>query len=189
MDIGTFGSEPGSGPSSWPPANSHPQRSCQADADVDRTTATTGASGKQARASATRCQRSRGENNARSRASQDRSGQAIAPTVAAASSASAGADAQGSAIVSASGPSWRNARDRAEDVARALNGRRCGSGWICKCPAHSDAAPSLSIADGRHGRPVFFCHAGCDWRDVADALAAKGLAPRFDPKWKARRCR
>ena len=134
-------------------------------------------------------QRSLGENNARSRASQDRSGQTVAPPVVAASSASAGADAQGSAIVSASGPSWRNARDRAEDVARALNGRRCGSGWICKCPAHSDAAPSLSIADGRHGRPVFFCHAGCDWRDVADALAAKGLAPRFDPKWKARRCR
>ena len=84
--------------------------------------------------------------------------------------------------MSARGPSWRNARDRAEDVARALNGRRCGSGWICKCPAHSDAAPSSLIADGRHGRPVFFCHAGCDWRDVADALAAKGLAPRFDPK-------
>ena len=78
---------------------------------------------------------------------------------------------------------------RAEDIARSLAGHRCGSGWICRCPAHDDAAPSLSIANGHHGRPVFFCHAGCDWRDVADALVAKGLVPPFNPKWKGRQCR
>ena len=36
---------------------------------------------------------------------------------------------------------------RAADLAWALEGRRCGAGWICRCPAHDDHHPSLSIAE------------------------------------------
>ena len=36
---------------------------------------------------------------------------------------------------------------RAEAIAKALGGRRCGSGWAARCPAHDDRTPSLSIRD------------------------------------------
>lgn len=38
------------------------------------------------------------------------------------------------------------------------------------CPAHDDNRPSLSLAEGDDGRALLFCHAGCDVREVADAL-------------------
>jgi hypothetical protein len=42
-----------------------------------------------------------------------------------------------------------SAGDQAETIARALNGRRCGNGWICHCPvpAHTDRHPSLRISE------------------------------------------
>jgi putative DNA primase/helicase len=48
-----------------------------------------------------------------------------------------------------------------------------GSYGTCRCPAHDDASPSLSIRDGKRG-PLLKCHAGCEGRDVARAL---GLRP------------
>ena len=32
----------------------------------------------------------------------------------------------------------------AEDVAKALDGRKVGGGWMARCPAHDDREPSLS---------------------------------------------
>ncbi len=63
----------------------------------------------------------------------------------------------------------------AADLAAALNGRRAGRGWMGRCPAHNDRTPSLSIAEGRDGRPLLFCFAGCEWPDIRDALRARGL--------------
>jgi hypothetical protein len=55
--------------------------------------------------------------------------------------------------------------------------RRSGSGWSMPCPAHDDSSPSLSVSEGREGRVVIICHAGCelgavliaanlDWNDL-----------------------
>ena len=62
-----------------------------------------------------------------------------------------------------------------------LQAKRCGKGWIAKCPAHHDHTPSLTIDQGADGRALIKCHAGCDTNDV---LAALGMTQRdlFPPK-------
>lgn len=52
--------------------------------------------------------------------------------------------------------------------------KRSGTGWSCRCPAHDDRNPSLSIARGGDGRALIHCHAGCSAEAVAGAL---GLRP------------
>ena len=59
---------------------------------------------------------------------------------------------------------------KAETIARALGGRRAGGTWMARCPAHDDREPSLSITDGRNGKVLVRCHAGCDQDDVIAAL-------------------
>jgi 5S rRNA maturation endonuclease (ribonuclease M5) len=45
-----------------------------------------------------------------------------------------------------------------------------------QCPSHDDGNPSLSIGPRRDGKGVVVtCHAGCDYRQVLDAI---GLSPR-----------
>lgn len=61
-----------------------------------------------------------------------------------------------------------------DSIARALNARRSGAGWIAKCPAHDDKNPSLSIRDA-DGKVLLHCHAGCTQGDVIDALKAHGV--------------
>lgn len=61
------------------------------------------------------------------------------------------------------------------EIARALGGRKSGAGWSAKCPAHEDRTPSLSISQGRDGKILFRCHAGCTQEDVIAALKARGL--------------
>jgi len=47
-------------------------------------------------------------------------------------------------------------------IAERLQARRVSPGrWIAKCPAHRDRAPSLTISDGREGRVLLHCFAGC----------------------------
>ncbi len=62
-------------------------------------------------------------------------------------------------------------------VLSALRERACvpkqsGKGWACRCPAHDDHSPSLSIGVSDDGRALVHCHAGCPTDDV---LAAIGL--------------
>jgi Protein of unknown function (DUF3631)/Toprim-like len=47
-----------------------------------------------------------------------------------------------------------------------------GSGWTARCPAHDDRNPSLSVREGKDGRVLVRCHAGCS---VEDILARVGL--------------
>jgi putative DNA primase/helicase len=63
---------------------------------------------------------------------------------------------------------------RAESLAKALGGRRTGSAWMARCPAHDDREPSLAISETRDGKVLVCCHAGCDQRDVIAALHARG---------------
>src|ERR1041384_1752827 len=64
-----------------------------------------------------------------------------------------------------------------EYIARALGGRRCGRGWIAKCPAHDDKTPSLSIREGDRVPVIVCCFRGCLQADIIDALRARGLWP------------
>lgn len=74
----------------------------------------------------------------------------------------------------------------AREVAFALGGaRRAGRGWVARCPAHEDRSPSLSLADGREGRLLARCHAGCEWADILAALRARGLAEGDSSGWTA----
>lgn len=65
----------------------------------------------------------------------------------------------------------------AADFARALGGRRSGSCWMARCPAHQDRTPSLSITE-RGGKLLVYCHAGCSQSAVIEALRARGLWPQ-----------
>jgi hypothetical protein len=48
--------------------------------------------------------------------------------------------------------------------------RPSGSGWISRCPGHADQQPSLSIGEGRDGRVLLKCWAGCETAAVVDAI-------------------
>jgi hypothetical protein len=63
----------------------------------------------------------------------------------------------------------------AEAIAKALGGRKAGSGWMARCPAHEDREPSLSVADAGNGKVLVRCHAGCGQQRVIAALKARGI--------------
>jgi hypothetical protein len=48
--------------------------------------------------------------------------------------------------------------------------KRSGDGWVAVCPAHEDRSPSLSITEGRDGRVLLNCHAGCQPSAIVAAL-------------------
>lgn len=55
-------------------------------------------------------------------------------------------------------------------AALGLGPKPAGSGFSCRCPAHEDRNPSLSYSEGRDGRAVLHCHAGCEPAAVVEAL-------------------
>jgi hypothetical protein len=57
-------------------------------------------------------------------------------------------------------------------LARLHEVRRSGEGWTARCPGHDDHENSLSIGR-REGKWLLKCHAGCDWRDIVNALGLK----------------
>jgi putative DNA primase/helicase len=63
----------------------------------------------------------------------------------------------------------------AEDIAKALGGRRIGDRWIARCPAHDDHKPSFSVGVADDGNVLVHCHAGCDQERVIAILRARGL--------------
>jgi len=63
----------------------------------------------------------------------------------------------------------------AETIAKALDGRKAGSGWSARCPAHNDRTPSLSLRDSGDGKVLVRCHAGCEQERVIAALRGRGL--------------
>jgi putative DNA primase/helicase len=63
----------------------------------------------------------------------------------------------------------------AEAIAKALGGRKAGSGWTARCPTHDDRTPSLSIRDAKDNKVLVRCHAGCDQERLITALRTRGL--------------
>jgi putative DNA primase/helicase len=70
----------------------------------------------------------------------------------------------------------------AEAIARGLGGRRVGTTWTARCPAHDDRTPSLSIRDSVDDKVLVHCHAGCDQREVIAALKQEGLWADHGPR-------
>jgi putative DNA primase/helicase len=70
------------------------------------------------------------------------------------------------------------------EIAAALGGSLipdAKGNFICCCPAHVDARPSLAVRDGA-GRVLVFCYAGCSQGAVLAALRRLKLLPgRFAP--------
>ncbi len=65
--------------------------------------------------------------------------------------------------------------DNARSIVAALGGRWSSNHGMCRCPAHEDATPSLSVTGTRDGRVLLHCFAGCAGRDVIAALRGMGL--------------
>jgi putative DNA primase/helicase len=63
----------------------------------------------------------------------------------------------------------------ADTIARALRGHRSSRGWICRCPAHDDHHPSLSVAETCDRKVLLKCWSGCAQDAVIDALRRRGL--------------
>src|SRR4051794_38394847 len=70
-----------------------------------------------------------------------------------------------------------------ERIARQLGGaRKNGAGWDCRCPAHDDQEPSLSLSVGEDGRLLWCCHTGCDQAAVLGGLRKRGVLPNGDAR-------
>lgn len=59
-------------------------------------------------------------------------------------------------------------------IVERLGGEWRGAGGLCRCPAHDDRNPSLSVRPGER-RLLFHCFAGCETRKVLRALSALQL--------------
>jgi len=67
------------------------------------------------------------------------------------------------------------------EIVERLGGTWRNGGGMCRCPAHDDRTPSLSIRSGEQ-RLLFHCFAGCEPLQVIRALRALGLLePRLRP--------
>lgn len=67
--------------------------------------------------------------------------------------------------------------DEASDgraIVEALGGHWTRNGGMCRCPAHADSTPSLSVRPGAK-RLLFHCFGGCDTRRVLAALRRLNL--------------
>ncbi|AKH18969.1 DUF7146 domain-containing protein [Sphingomonas sanxanigenens] len=62
------------------------------------------------------------------------------------------------------------------DLVHALGGEWAGRTAMCRCPAHADSDPSLSLRQGDHGLLVH-CFAGCAPDDVLRELARIRVVP------------
>lgn len=62
-----------------------------------------------------------------------------------------------------------------ESILAQLAGvKRTGEGFVARCPSHEDHRQSLSVSEGRDGRILLHCHAGCETEAVCGAL---GITP------------
>ncbi|QWT16518.1 toprim domain-containing protein (plasmid) [Sphingobium xenophagum] len=74
-------------------------------------------------------------------------------------------------------PATIDAATRAKQIVESLGGRWSGSHGECRCPAHDDHSPSLSVRLGETAI-LFKCFAGCASTEVLKALDRQGLHDR-----------
>jgi hypothetical protein len=56
-----------------------------------------------------------------------------------------------------------------------------GGYWIARCPAHDDSTASLDIKRGTKQPVILYCHAGCSYEAVRNAMGKLGPAPGEAP--------
>ncbi|CDO36490.1 toprim domain-containing protein [Novosphingobium sp. KN65.2] len=64
---------------------------------------------------------------------------------------------------------YRDLESEAADLVKRLGGIWTPGGGMCRCPAHNDRTPSLSVRVGRTAL-LFKCFAGCETIDVMRAI-------------------
>ena len=70
---------------------------------------------------------------------------------------------------------WRlSIEQEGRDLVERLGGRWVPDGGSCRCPAHDDRSPSLSVRPGRT-RLLLHCFAGCEASAILRALESEGL--------------
>ena len=69
---------------------------------------------------------------------------------------------------------WASPEEEARALVERLGGRWSGNTGMCRCPAHDDRRPSLSVRVGR-SRLLLHCFAGCAAADILGALKKAGL--------------
>jgi putative DNA primase/helicase len=68
----------------------------------------------------------------------------------------------------------RNLEAQGREIVERLGGEWQRRGGMCRCPAHDDQIPSLSVRPGER-RLLFHCFAGCETGSVIRALSALRL--------------
>lgn len=63
---------------------------------------------------------------------------------------------------------------QAREIVEQLGGRWQPRGAMCRCPAHDDSSPSLSVRVGERS-VLLHCFGGCDTRDVLKALRSRRI--------------
>lgn len=71
-------------------------------------------------------------------------------------------------------------------LSRLDNPKRRGANWQARCPGHDDSDPSLSIGEGRDGRVLLKCWAGCTAEKIVAALGLRlvDLFVEHDHNWR-----
>ena len=69
---------------------------------------------------------------------------------------------------------WTRLEQEGRALVERLGGRWSPNGGLCRCPAHEDRSPSLSVRAGR-SRLLLHCFAGCRASDILKALATARL--------------
>jgi len=60
-------------------------------------------------------------------------------------------------------------------------------GKLWQCPSHSDSYPSLSVEEGEDGRALIYCHAGCTFVEVCNALGLHSHLLFEEHPWNAKK--
>lgn len=69
-----------------------------------------------------------------------------------------------------------------EILSRLDKVKRTGpNNWMACCPAHDDRSPSMTLHAADDGRIAVYCHAGCSFEEIKDAVGL-GWEPWFPPK-------
>lgn len=72
------------------------------------------------------------------------------------------------------GAPCRSPIEEGRAIVEQLGGRWTDRGGMCRCPAHDDRTPSLSVRPGR-SRLLLHCFAGCAAPEILRALAGSGI--------------
>lgn len=60
--------------------------------------------------------------------------------------------------------------DLEQVLGKLENIKKVSGGYMAACPSHKDDKPSLSLREAEDGKLLIFCHAGCTFKEVTNAI-------------------